>query len=364
MFGQGYNIILDRSADAEIMKFVTVDDKKFGFKIPGCAQISIVNQTRKCQMDFESVESYMASRMANLGLNFELAPILAKMAPKFGVTKKSKSDSCVTSTKTTKSSLTEYRMVKISIGDFKSDGIQFSPNFVSAVKELPDQYTNDNDTQTKSDRSKFEKFFEEFGHFVVTSAYVGGSVEITTRGENLEVSKQDENSRGRSAGVKTFGADVENQSSTKSAKKATKDTEEIVWRGGRSDLHHKTTLNSGEEFQMWKASLAKDPILLKTEMSLQPISKVVACIKKEKEDACYKALCSRLGIDHLKPVYNPQERCASEAKKKMEDLRKESNLRAGSVKGPDGEGWWEMFTRRLSEFYAGVTGFFYNLFYY
>ena len=345
------------------MKFVTVDDKNFGFEIPACAQISKVNETEECRKDFNSSQSYMESRLKNLGLNVKLAPIiLAKLVPKFEVTNKRKNDSSVTSTKTTKSSLIEYRIVKISIGDFKSDGIQFSPNFVSAVKELPDQYTNDDDTQTNSDRSKFEKFFEEFGHFVVTSAYVGGSVEITKRGENLEVSRQDEKSRGGSAGVKTFGADVENQSSTKSAKKAATDIKKIVWHGGRSDLHNKSTLNSEEKLQMWKASLAKDPILLKTEMSLQPISKVVACIKKEKEDACYKALCSRLGIDHLKPVYNPQEECVSEAKKEMEDLRKESNLRAGSVKEPDSEGWWKMFIKRLSGFYAGVTGFFHNLF--
>ena len=363
MFGQGYNIIADRSADAEIMKFVTVEEKKFGFKIPGCAQISKVNQTRECQMDFESVESYMESRLENLGLNFELAPILAKIAPKFGVSKNRKNDSCVTSTKTTKSSLNEYRMVKISIGSFKSEGIQFSHEFVSAVKELPYQYTNDDDTRTNSDRSKFEKFFEDFGHCVVTSAFVGGSVEITTRGENLEVSKQDQKSRGGSAGVKTLGADVGNQSSTKSAKKATIETEKTVWHGGRSDLHNKSTLDSEEELKMWKASLAKDPILLKTEMSLQPISKVVAIIDEEKEDACYKALCSRFGVDNLKPVYNPQEECASEAKKDIEeDLRKESNIRAGSVKEPDSEGWWKMFTRRLSSSYTGVTGFFYNLF--
>ena len=362
MFGQGYNIIADRPADAEIMKFATVDDKKFGFKIPGCAQISKVNQTRECEMEFESVESYMASRLANLGLNFELVPkFLAKVAPKFGVNRKN--DSCVTSTKTTKSSLIEYRMVKISIGSFKSDRIQFSPDFVSAVKELPDQYTNNDDTQTNSDRSKFEKFFEDFGHFVVTSAFVGGSVEITTRGENLEVSKQDQKSRGGSAGVKTFGADVENQSSTKSAKKATIDIENTVWQGGRSDLHNKSTLDSEEKLKMWKASLAKDPILLKTEMSLQPISKVVAIINEKKEDACYKALCSHLGVDDLKPVYNPQEECASEAKKDMEeDLRKESNIRAGSVKEPDSEGWWKMFTRGLRRFCDGVSGFFYNLF--
>ena len=341
LFGQGYDIIADSSVAAEIMKFDTVDEEMFGFKIPSCAQVSKVNQTRDCQMKFKSNESYVQSRMENLGLNFHLASTLAKnIEPKLEVGIRSKNNSSVTSTEITETSLIEYRMVKISIGSFKSDGIKFTDDFLSAVENLPNRYTNDDDTQTKSNKPKFEHFFKHFGQFVVTAAFVGGSVEVTIRGENSETSKKDETSRGGSAGVKIAGiagfeASAESQpSSCSSAKNATIDIEKTVWHGGRSDLHSKSTLMSEEKLQMWKASLAKDPILLTTQMSLMPISKVVAIIDEEKGDACHEALCDLFGIKESGYVHDREERASQAGKEKEEESREVSNSRAGSIKQP------------------------------
>ena len=142
------------------MKFDTVNEEKFGFKIPGCAQISKVNQTQECQMKFKSHKSYIQSRLKNLGLSFYLASTLAKIIePKIEVGIRSKNDSSVTSTDTTKTSLIEYRMVKISIGSHKSHDIKFTDDFSSAVEKLPDRYINDDDPQENSNKAKFEHFF-------------------------------------------------------------------------------------------------------------------------------------------------------------------------------------------------------------
>ena len=341
MFGQGYDIITDTSVAAEIMKFDTVNEEKFGFKIPDCAQISKVNQTQECQMKFKSHESYIQSRLTNLGLSFYLASTLAKIIePKIEVGIRSKNDSSVTSTKTTETSLIEYRMAKISIGSFQCDDIKFTDDFSSAVEKLPNRYINDDDPQN-SNKAKFGHFFKHFGQHVVTSAFVGGSVEVTFRSGSSETSEENEKSRGASAGINIpvvggFEAGGKSQTSSNSAKNATTHIVKTVWHGGRSDLHSKSTLMSEEKLQMWKASLAKDPILLTTEMRLMPISKVVAIIDQEKGDACYEALCDLFGIKDSGDVFDQEQERASQAEnEKDEESRRDSNTRAGSVKAPD-----------------------------
>ena len=183
-------------------------------------------------------------------------------------------------------------------------------------------------------------FFKHFGQFVVTSAFVGGSVGVTVRSESSETSKEDEKSRGGSAGINipgVFGFEVsgKRQPSSNSAKNATTHIEKTVWHGGRSNLHSKSTLMSEEKLHMWKASLAKDPILLTTEMRLMPISKVVAIINEQKGDACYESLCDLFGIKDSGDVFDREQERASQAEnEKQEESRRNSNTRAGSVKAP------------------------------
>ncbi len=328
------------------MTFSEVDDTKFGFRIPACARIVKVNETREYQMDFQSDESYMASRLQNLGLNVELAQTILSMAPQFGVSTSWKNNSSGQSTKTTKSSLTEYRVVKINMGNFKSKAISFTRDFLSSVRKLPDRFTDE-----EKDKQKFRNFFNHFGHFVVTSAYVGGAVEVKTRNESLEKSKHEEESVDGSVGAKILGffgfkASGKNQPLTKSAKNAVLNTTETRWQGGRSDLHTKSTLESEERLQLWKASLSKEPTLLTTEMNLEPISSVVAIIDKAKEDVCYQALSNLFDDNDLHPVRNRQDQLTSEAERKIqedekEERRKESNSREGSTKEPNTEGWKE-----------------------
>ena len=92
---------------------------------------------------------------------------------------------------------------------------------------------------------------------------------------------------------------------------------------------------SEEKLQMWKASLAKDPILLRTEMSLMPISEVVAIIDEEKGDACYEALCNLFGIKDFGVFAREEERASQAEKENEEKSRRDSNTRAGSVKPLD-----------------------------
>ena len=350
MVGRGYNICLDKTVSADILKFSAVVETKYGFNIPACAQIIKVNETQEFQMNFQSDELYVKNRLKNLGLSLDFAQIMLRMAPKFRASTSRKENSSIKSTKTTKISLKEHRIVRINIGNFESEEISFTNNFLSAVRVLPDQFTDDE--KCKED---FKNFFNHFGHFVVTSAYVGGGVEVKTCTEGLEESRQGDNSIDGSVGANVSGVirarvGPKNQTLTDSAKNAVLDKTETRWNGGRSDLHRKSTLLSEEKFLEWKLSLSKEPAMLTTEMNLEYISSVVAIIDKKKGDVCYQALRNLICDKDLEPFRDKKERFELEERKKKEEeleeqRRKESKTREGSIIKPDTKGWWETITQ-------------------
>ena len=347
--GQGYNISLDKIVPAQILMFSAADKETFGFRIPTCAQIVKVNETREYQMDFQSDEAYIESRLENLGLNIELAQSVLSMTPQIGVNISRKNNNGVKSTKTTKTSLIEYRINKISVANFKSKDISFTNDFISAVNELPNQYTDN-----KNEKQKFERFFNRFGHFVVTSAYIGGAVEVKTCADSSEVTRGEEASIGGSVTSKLAGLfgikmSCTDQPSTESAKKAALNTTETRWHGGRSDLHTRNTIECEETMRLWRKSLSKEPTYLTTEMSVEPISIVVTILNGKKGEVCYQALRSIFQNKDPTPIRRFQDELALEARRQMEEekleqIRTESNSRAGSTKDPDIEGWWETIT--------------------
>ncbi|XP_028413762.1 uncharacterized protein LOC114536605 [Dendronephthya gigantea] len=357
--GRGYNILLDKSVTTDIFKLSAVNETKYGFNIPTCAEIVKVNETREFQMNFQSDELHVKHRLKCLGVSLDFAQNILRMAPKFEASANQKENGSSKSTKTTTISLQEYRIAKIIIGNFESQKISTTDDFVSAVEKLPDQYTGDE--KCKHD---FMNFFNRFGHFVVTSAYVGGAVEVKTFTEGLEASKQDDNSVDGSVGADLSGVigtkvGPKYQVSTEMAKKTVLDKTETRWNGGRSALHTKSTLFSEEKFLEWKLSLPKEPAMLTTEMNLENISNVVATIDKKKGEVCHQALRGLFDDKDLQPVHDEKEKCQLEEKKNeekdMEEQRREvSNTREESIKEPDTEGWKENVTGNRYLFGGGV----------
>ena len=66
-----------------------------------------------------------------------------------------------------------FELNKANFKEYIKKGIEFTSDFVSAVSELPESY----DKNDPAHRNKFERFFNQFGHFMVTAAYDGGSIE-------------------------------------------------------------------------------------------------------------------------------------------------------------------------------------------
>ena len=341
-FGHGYDITAEQFVPAQVMKFSTKVDEMFGFSIPRCAQIESVNDTQEFQMDFQSDESYIESRLENLGLSISAQTILS-MAPQCGFSASQKNDKKSQSSETKKTTLTEHRLAKINIGNFESKDVQFTSEFSSAVANLPDRYTNE-----EKNKREFQAFFDRFGQFMVTSAFIGGAIEEEICYESSEKSKHDEdNAINASAGANVSGVAEINMSDKyqpliESTKNTVFSTKKIRWQGGRRDLHKKS------ELQSWKKSLSEEPKFLTNEMRLEPISSLVTLIDKTKGDVCYQALCDMFQND-LRSVRNRQDERVLEEKSKLleekqEKQRNESNLRVGTIKDPDTKGWWEAIT--------------------
>ena len=65
-------------------------------------------------------------------------------------------------------------MFELKIGNYEeylsNETMSFTRDFESNVEKLPSTY----DQKDSSCRSTFEKFFNRFGHFLVSAAYGGG----------------------------------------------------------------------------------------------------------------------------------------------------------------------------------------------
>ena len=244
---------------------------------------------------FEDEASYTQSRLESLNLNPTVKPEIYNMEYRAGYNKK---DSTSSSSTSEYSFLFEQRLFKLTIKNFKNcrkKGITFTEDFKSAVEKLPIMY----DKSDPNCVSTFESFFECFGHFVISSAYVGGSVEITCSRE--AVGSEDANvadakgllkakleERATAEGNASTGEIVDHQKT-----KALLERSTYSWNGGEKDLQTNETIGDKERLEKWKKSLSQNPTMLETDLKLQPISTAVDCIpgnNSRKGQAIYDAL--------------------------------------------------------------------------
>ena len=230
------------------------------------------------------------------------------------------------------------------IANFKEEnnGIVFTKDFESEVKKLPDKYKKDD----PKNRKCFERFFNRFGHFIVSSAYGGGAVEMTVSEQSLKSEDEkkilEETTSSFPSRLFGFGAEATSgrSSSSKAMSKDFLGQSNVHWFGGSPDLHTNDTLTSQEKMLKWQTSLMVKPTLLNTEMILEPISTVIGCIDDEKNEASYDALEDLLG-SKFKLLASREEK-EEERRKEMEEKkeRNESNTRSETVENPDTSGWW------------------------
>ncbi|XP_046850122.1 uncharacterized protein LOC124443682 [Xenia sp. Carnegie-2017] len=281
--GQGYNLVTDDVVSSQVLKLSLVDNKQFGLKIPDCAQILKSNETEVNAIHLQRNESSIKSRLSALGLNVNMAQNILMMVQgfdvdlEFGVDLSMQSQEDDFQSSTNKRQLKEVRIAKISLNHFDSKKTAFTDGFLSAVENLPTENIEDENVM-----KEFNDFFNRFGQFVITSAYVGGSVEFDSHYDTTKFSKQNENSVGGGIGAfitKNSGKrqKIVNQESIQVSK-----TTSTHWRGGRLDLQVDGTLHSEEKFSEWRTSVAEDPVFLKNKLQLLPIYTLVGMIDGKK----------------------------------------------------------------------------------
>ena len=332
LVGQGYNILTDKPTSVQIMDFET-EERDFGFVLPTCAKVEKVNRTQSFLGQYKDEKSYVQSRLAHLNVGLEVQHDVFSMGARAGFNRSESSSG--ESSNSGYSVLHERRMFKVKIANFKEEnGITFTKDFESEVKKLPDEYMKDD----PKNRKCFERFFNRFGHFIVTSAFGGGAVEVTVSEQSLKSGDEKKSLEEAKASLPSlfFGVDGEStggrSSSSTALSKDFLNQSNVRWSGGSPDLHTNDTLTSKEKMLEWKTSLIVKPTLLNTEMTLEPISTVIECIDDGKKEASYDALEDLLGGKFKLLAFKEEE----EAR-----VRNESNKRLESVEDPPKSGWWE-----------------------
>ena len=162
---------------------------------------------------------------------------------------------------------------------------------------------------------KFKRFFDRFGHFVVTKAYGGGSFEIKLDSSAMQCGPEDIALLRAALTASFTGCGILNaeqiascsykNSKNFSAKRIWTHSQ-LLWNGGQGDLHTGSTLLDGLAMDKWRNSLTKEPAMLTTEMRLEPISTLVGIHDSSKRECTYDALVELLE-GKFKVVENKQK---------------------------------------------------------
>ena len=172
--------------------------------------------------------------------------------------------------------LFEQRLFKLKLEDPLAIN-NFSSTFKECVSKLPRTFNNDNP-------EKFCSFFQEWGQFLITSAYGGGSVTL-----NSEIRvKKEENTMDLIAGTKSIlqtkflslSGEVSSRSeiawNNEVAAKFL--STRAIWSGGNKALHENLSASqiNPEKWTKWKNSIVAHPEMLFSEFGLYPLHTIMS----------------------------------------------------------------------------------------
>ena len=260
---------------------------QYGIAIPACAKFEKVQQSRSFMEEFKDEISYTQSRLKSLNVNLAIKPDIFRMGNRAGYNKKVATSSSSTSEY---SFLFEQRLFELKLGNYReylNRGMTFTKDFKSDVAKLPSTYDKNNPSCV----SKFERFFNRFGHFVVSSAYGGGSVEIKCSSEAVGSTKTSLADAKACLTATLEGLDLTEDAFDEKKIKALLKQSGSSWNGGDAALQTNETIRDKQKLQKWKDSLLQNPMMLTSELTLEPISILVGLVDDGKKDeATYDAL--------------------------------------------------------------------------
>ena len=338
VIAQGYNILNDSIVPSQIFSYKE-SDTKYGIAIPSLAQLKPVNETQTFMFSYDTKEKLIQDRLAHLNISLNVDVSKFNFSAKAGFNLNSSTSTDAHSYSKELSFYLEERMFELSMGNFMSNDIVLTEDFKNAVKNLPKVFN----VEDAGVRSKFEQFFDRWGHFVVTKAIGGGSVELRVNTSSFSSQLKDVNSiKGSliaSFNSGFFNTDASVDGSDGNSKTVTSkqifDSSTVKWSGGAREFHKKRTIGDEHMMDTWRNSLITSPTMLTTDMYLEPISTLIQLVDETKCDAAYESLKDFLGgkfdvVAKRQADAKEAERKRKEAEAEAERKRKEeeANTRA------------------------------------
>ena len=347
VIAQGYNILNDSIVPSQIFLYQE-SDTKYGIAIPALAKLKPVNETQTFMFSYDTKEKLIQDRLAHLNVSLNVDVSKFNFSAKAGFNLNSSTSADAHSKEL--SFYLEERMFELSMGNFMSNDIVLTEDFKNAVKNLPKEFN----VEDAGVRSKFEQFFDRWGHFVVTKAIGGGSVELRVNTSSLSSQFKDVNSiKGSliaSFNSGFFNTDASVDGSDGNSQTVTSkqifDSSTVKWSGGAREFHKKRTIGDEHMMDTWRNSLITSPTMLTTDMYLEPISTLIQLADKTKCDAAYESLKDFLGgkfdvVAKRQADEKEAERKRKEAQAEAERKRQqeEANTRAKTTQStPENEG--------------------------
>ena len=287
--GQGYNILTDSCVPAKIFDSGSKSNK-FGLTVPKIVEVKALSATETYMDQYRSKIELVQNRLSHLNISLDVDFNVFSFASKAGFSLSSSHEM---------SYLIEERLFEASIGNFRHPDVKLTAAFKEEVQKLPSVFDINNEVC----RSKFERFFNRWGHFVVSKAYGGGSLEMKVR--STAVAGQTTDISSIQAALVAFfspgffdvnsSIEVGDDNFTNFSATSVLASSTVIWNGGARELHKKDTVKDGHAMDQWRNSLTIKPCMLTTEMHLEPISTLVDIADARKRDCTYDALTNFLG---------------------------------------------------------------------
>ena len=320
VIAQGYNILNDTVVPSQIFSYKE-KDTKYGIAIPGLAQLKPVNETQTFMFSYDTKKKLIHDRLAhlNVSLNVDVNKFAFSGKAGFNLSSSTSTDSHSQEI----SFYMEERLFELSMGNFKDPGIVLTKDFTDAVKELPGSFN----VEDASGRSKFQQFFDRWGHFVVTKVIGGGAVELRINTSSFGSQFRDTNAIKGSliASFSTgfFDTEASVEGSDESVKQLSSrqvfESTTVKWSGGAREFHKKSTVGDEHKMDIWRNSLITSPTMLTTDMYLEPISTLIQLADPSKHDAVYESLKDFLGGNFDVVAKRQKDEQEAERKRKADE---------------------------------------------
>ena len=326
LIGNGYNLLTNKTTTQRILKY-QLRDSRHGVCIPEAATFDLINKTKQYMTEFSGFQDRVAYRLQNLGISFTVSENVFQSYGSWAYG--GKQSSIESSSTNIHFFLKEHRVFKVTLIDLEK--VDLTDAFKADVEHLPRAFSDNYRffINRMINHSKYERFFQRWGHFMITEAYGGGNIEFSKNCKHQAVtSDADQNFF---VGLYNyFTGDTESQWGSSSANDSANESMaslescNLEWNGGDARLHRKATVFDPDKLNDWLLSLYQKPIMLETEMNLVPISDLVEKVDREKADACYEALKSVLGGEieaEKRTKTNKGQKMEIEAQNRYEEVK-------------------------------------------